>query len=423
MYDRLIPLVLLALVSGSVSAAEPETVRRLPPPLTLAESLTPYSGSSEKGVDCTTLHGKVMCGYQGWFMTKEDSYGMGDVHWGGVNRNPPSCTVDFWPDVSELGDDEKFPTAYKHKDGSAAFVFSSTVAKTVERHFLWMKEAGIDGVFVQRFDDYLHDQHNLNYRRACAVLHHVREAANRNGRAYAVMYDMHFDRGGVDVVKADWTRLLAEMRITRDPAYLQHRGRPVVSLWGYGFPERGFDAAAVESFLKYLQSPEGGGCTIMLGTPNDWVHWTGDRMRLLTKYATVVSPWNVGRYHDEQSAKDFLAAHWPADLAFCREHDKDYYAVAFPGFSWHNLRHGRTPLDQIPRQKGKFFWSQVEEIKRYGMDMAYIAMFDEVDEGTAIFKCTNDPPQGDFCTYAGLPSDFYLKLTGKAGRFLRGEAK
>ena len=239
--------------------------------------------------------------------------------------------------MSELDDDEKFPTEYKHKDGSTAYVFSSTVAKTVERHFRWMKESGIDGVFVQRFDDYLHNQRDLNYRRACAVLHHVREAANRNGRAYAVMYDMHFDRGGVDVVKADWARLLAEMRITRDPAYIHHRGRPVISLWGYGFEERGFDAAAVESLFAYLQSAEGGGCTIMIGTPNDWVRWTGDRMRLLTKYATIISPWNVGRYHDEQSAKDFFAADWPADLAFCREHDKDYYAVAFPGFSWHNL--------------------------------------------------------------------------------------
>lgn len=55
------------------------------------------------------------------------------------------------------------------------------------------------------------------------------------------------------------------------------------------------------------------------------------------------------------------------------------------------------------------------------MNMAYVAMFDEVDEGTAIFKCTNHPPVGRFCTYEGYPSDFYLRLTGNAGRMLRGE--
>jgi hypothetical protein len=55
--------------------------------------------------------------------------------------------------------------------------------------------------------------------------------------------------------------------------------------------------------------------------------------------------------------------------------------------------------------------------------MAYVAMFDEVDEATAIFKCTNDAPavDGGFVTYEGLPSDFYLKLTGAGGKLLRGE--
>ena len=43
------------------------------------------------------------------------------------------------------------------------------------------------------------------------------------------------------------------------------------------------------------------------------------------------------------------------------------------------------------------------------MDMAYVAMFDEVDEGTAIFKVTNWPPRpGRFMTFDGLPSDWYF---------------
>jgi hypothetical protein len=56
--------------------------------------------------------------------------------------------------------------------------------------------------------------------------------------------------------------------------------------------------------------------------------------------------------------------------------------------------------------------------------MLYVAMFDVVDEGTAIFKCTNQPPliDGDaFLSYEGLPSDYYLRLTGMAGKVLRGE--
>ena len=55
--------------------------------------------------------------------------------------------------------------------------------------------------------------------------------------------------------------------------------------------------------------------------------------------------------------------------------------------------------------------------------MLYQAMFDEMDEATAIFKCTNNTPTGTslFVTYEGLPSDYYLKLVGAGSQMLRGE--
>ena len=56
--------------------------------------------------------------------------------------------------------------------------------------------------------------------------------------------------------------------------------------------------------------------------------------------------------------------------------------------------------------------------------MVYVAMFDEVDEGTAIFKCVNDVPIGQkskFVTWEGLPSDFYLKMVGAGTKLIRGE--
>ena len=55
--------------------------------------------------------------------------------------------------------------------------------------------------------------------------------------------------------------------------------------------------------------------------------------------------------------------------------------------------------------------------------MIYQAMFDEMDEGTAIFKCTGNPPSGasSFLDNEGLPTDHYLWLVGQGGRLLRGE--
>ncbi len=389
----------------------------------LSESLVPYDGPIKKGADTDTLYNKVMCGYQGWFMARGDGYGAGFVHWGGVDKTPPRCSVDLWPDVSEFDEDELFPTNYHHKDGSTAHVFSSTVNKTVLRHFEWMAEYGIDGVFVQRFGSVIGQLSGWNYERTCAVLSHCREGANQYGRAYAVMYDVNFDRKSVEIIMKDWSRLVNEMKLTQTPAYLKHRGHPVVALWGYGFGHRQFDAAATKELFEFFKKEENGGCTIMLGVPNDWVKWEDERIQLLEQYVQIISPWNVGRYHSPEVAESFFAAHWPADLNWCRQRDKDYYAVVFPGFSWTNLHKGQTPLNQIPRLKGKFFWSQIQQVKKYGMNMAYVAMFDEVDEGTAIFKCTNRPPVGDFVDYEGLPSDHYLKLTGRAAQYLQDKGR
>jgi hypothetical protein len=77
----------------------------------------------------------------------------------------------------------------------------------------------------------------------------------------------------------------------------------------------------------------------------------------------------------------------------------------------------------IPRQRGQFLWSQFLGAKQAGASMVYVAMFDEVDEGTAIFKCANNVPVGENCkfiTYDGLPNDYYLKMVGAGTKLIRG---
>jgi len=57
-----------------------------------------------------------------------------------------------------------------------------------------------------------------------------------------------------------------------------------------------------------------------------------------------------------------------------------------------------------------------------GIRTVFVGMFDEVDEGTAIYKVANDTPVGKyFVTYEGMPPDWYLKLTGAATQMIRGE--
>ena len=138
--------------------------------------------------------------------------------------------------------------------------------------------------------------------------------------------------------------------------------------------------------------------------------------------ADVISPWTVGRYHNPEQVEELAEKVLRHDLRWCQEREIDYLPVVFPGFSWFNL-HG-DEMDKIPRLKGQFLWSQIVAAKSIGCEMIYVAMFDEVDEGTAIFKCANAVPVGEgvsFLGLEGLPSDYYLRLVGEGGKLLRGE--
>ncbi|MCL5269449.1 MAG: glycoside hydrolase family 71/99-like protein [bacterium] len=435
-------ILLLSMLLSVASIAQPpvppqgEAPANPPRAAAIDRVMQPYGGPGDDGtgsiVDRTTLTGKVMCGYQGWFAAPGDGAGRGFYHYQRRGAfEPGRCTIDYWPDVRELDLDERYDTPFRHADGRVAQVFSAQTPKTVQRHFHWMRAAGIDGVFVQRFAGEV--KHSGGLLQFTTVLANCREAANRTGRIYAVMYDLSSPRpGSVDAAIDDWKRLVDQMRIGRDPAdkaYLFHRGRPLVAVWGVGFsdgrPYSLDDCARLVDFLK--NDPCYGGNSVMLGVPTWWRTLTRDsvadpRLHAVLQQADVVSPWTVGRYRTPQEAADHIRTVCGPDLAWCRERSLDYLPVVFPGFSWHNMKPD-SPLDQIPRLKGRFFWAQFQALRGLGIDSAYVAMFDEMDEGTAIFKCANDPPVGasPFLTFEGLSPDFYMKLAGQGGRLLRRE--
>jgi hypothetical protein len=382
--------------------------------------------AADRSVDASTLTGKVMCGYQGWFNCEGDGADRGWFHWSKRDEKLAlgTANIDLWPDVSESGADERFATGFTNAAGRTLEVFSSYKEATVLRHFEWMREYGIDGAFLQRF---IVDVQSSNGRRHNdAVLAHVRKGARQSGRVFAVMYDLSGLRGGqMQQVMDDWRALRNEQRVTEDAAYLNHRGKPLVAVWGMGFNDnRPYTLAECRELVEFLRAD---GCSVMIGVPTYWRERRNDALddpllHEIIRLADVVSPWTVGRYRDPDEVRRHEERVMVPDLAWCTEAKLDYLPVVFPGFSWHNMNGGL--LDQIPRRGGRFLWSQFTAAKRAGAQMIYVAMFDEVDEATAIFKCTNDVPVDDtnrFVTYEGLPSDFYLRLTGAGGRLLRGE--
>lgn len=395
-------------------------------------AISAYKGPVVKGVDTTTLTGKVLCGYQGWFGAPGD--GRSEASWRHWTKHQGAfvdgnVNVDLWPDVSELNPALRFSTGFKMPDGHPAQVFSSFNESTVLKHFQWMQNYGLDGVFVQRFANGLKNAPSLEH--CNMVLANCRAGANRYGRTYAVMYDLSgLAAGQIDQVMDDWRALRQEMVITEDPAYLQHRGKPVVAIWGIGFNDhRDYTLAECKRLVEFFKSdPEVGGCTVMLGLPASWRELKRDAVAdpmllVVASMADIISPWTVGRYSNIEESVQYAESNLKPDLAWCRQHNIDYLPVVFPGFSWHNLKGG--PLNQIPRLHGQFLWSQFCQIKRANVSMVYVAMFDEVDEGTAIFKCADIVPAGEksqFLTFDGLSNDYYLSMVGAATKMLREAA-
>ncbi|MBM4071661.1 MAG: hypothetical protein FJ271_22430 [Planctomycetes bacterium] len=369
-----------------------------------------------KDIDTRTLRGKVLCGYQGWFRCPGDGTKSGWMHW---SRDAQRITVraltfEMWPDLSDFTADEKFAApGFTHADGKQAYLFSSAHPKTVQRHFEWLRDHDIDGVFLQRF------LVNLDDPGMERVLSHVRNSARNTGRVFAVEYDMTGMSSDkiVDALSRDWRRLVRDLKITQDPRYLHHNGKPVLAIFGF-FSDR-FDAALARQIIASVRKETHG--VTLIGSGQWW--WRTEKDAAWAKVLRtfdIICPWNVGNTTMVDGRVQARTDMWTQDLAEARKAGMGFMPVIYPGFGWDNLMKKKPGSTTIPRRGGQFLWEQFTTARRLDIDMAKIAMFDEVDEGTAIFKVSNQPPRpGRFLTYEDLPADWYLRLTGAGARLLR----
>mmetsp|Transcript_12617 Transcript_12617/g.17605 ORF Transcript_12617/g.17605 Transcript_12617/m.17605 type:complete len:358 (-) Transcript_12617:178-1251(-) len=338
----------------------------------------------------------------------------------------------MWPDLSEFDQDELCDTDFSYSNGQTAQLFSSSHPQTVERHTKWMHDYGIDGVFVQRFMVSV-------YRDRCVrdlVLNHIRQGSEKYGRVFANMYDIS---GAKDTtlysdLKRDWIHLVDNVGITKSPQYLHHHGKPVLSIWGFGFKDRPGDPSQVADLIEWFTTKADPQyqVTLMGGIPRGWRTLTNDsktnpKWNKVYRSLDILSPWTVGRYRDETEADTFRTNVLEPDLKEVEQIGKDYLPVVFPGFSAHN-RDSSKKFNGIPRNGGQFYWRQLYNAISANSSQIYVAMFDEVDEGTAIFKtaetANQSPAQGYFVNLdedgiPHVPSDWYLRLTGNATTMLK----
>ncbi len=373
--------------------------------------------------------GLVMAGYQGWFKMPKD---------GLMYPDEEKVRIDMWPDVSEYK--KTYPTGLKLEDGSTARFFYSGDKSTIDTHFRWMQEYGLDGVFMQRFFGAARSRspHNVE------VFKHAFEAASKYERSIAVMYDLSgLQAKGEDcsALIEDWKYLVDSLGVTNQKGaktYVHHRGKPLVAIWGVGFPDRSYNIRNIglQRFFDFLKNdPVYGGCSIMMGVPTFWRDLNADcnpdpYLHELIRQVDIVLPWMVQRFtplihNDMDRLRDVILD----DITWCKANNVDYVPCVTPGFSWHNLSRqveklAPKPVNSIPRLGGQFYWDQITTALLSGAEMLYVAMFDEVNEGTAIFKVSDNPPVSDVAKFVdndGLPSDHYLWLSGEAARMLRKE--
>lgn len=113
--------------------------------------------------DPSTIQGKFMVGYQGWFTCAGDGPDIQPGHHGWRHwidkplKDGGRITFEMWPSTRQYDEDELYElpglSIVDPATGVSrpAKVFSSRNEKTVRRHFRWMREYEIAGGFLQRF--------------------------------------------------------------------------------------------------------------------------------------------------------------------------------------------------------------------------------------------------------------------------------
>ncbi len=385
--------------------------------------------------EAQSVTGKVICGYQGWF----NAYGDGSpvarwAHWsaGTYQSNagspaPGAVKFEAYPAVDEYNTASLFQTNLaNHADGSPARLFSSYKADVINKHFEWMQEHGIDGIALQRFIGETFDGVFKTNRDSIAAS--VKRSAEDHQRIFYLMYDISgLSDTKFDSIKTDWqNNMVGTLQLTSSSYYVHQNNKPVVCLWGFGFTDRPGTAVQCLDVINWFKS---NGCFVIGGVPTNWRTSSGDsKPGFSSVYDAydMISPWSVGRFGDNTGADNFKTNYLLPDLTYCNAHSILYQPVAFPGFAWSNWNGGTQ--NQIPRNKGAFFWRQAYNIQQSGIANMYVAMFDEYDEGTAITKMADSyyaiPTNQYFLTTSAdgtyLSSDFYLRLVGKATKLVNG---
>mmetsp|Transcript_24166 Transcript_24166/g.48507 ORF Transcript_24166/g.48507 Transcript_24166/m.48507 type:complete len:517 (+) Transcript_24166:308-1858(+) len=393
-----------------------------------------------------TLTQQIICGYQGWFAYKGD--GAPINRWKHWFDDPASSEpiagnlhVDMFPVTDEYDQADLGISHLLMTDGTNATFFSNVKPRVVLKHFEWMAQYGISGVFHMRFMEGLSTSAN-NREWKTMVLRNVRNAAEATGRLFAVSYNIagnSIDDSVLNELKVDWMRLVDEERITQSNRYIRHGGLPVLRIFGIGFKTVNVaNIGALAELIDWFQKSAESKYRVFLigGVPSRWRDRVNDareepEWKGIYDALDGIHPWHVGRWSTTASFETYYSNIISLDASYCASKGVLYMPTMFPGFSWHNMNKD-SPINSIPRLGGNFMWAQAYRyVADKKINTIWMAQFDEVDEGTAIFKVASRqsdvPVDGKWLTLdadgQSLPSDWYLSLCGEAQKMLAKKIK
>ncbi len=374
-----------------------------------------------QGSSYSEFKGKSVAGYQAWFTASETNSDW--VHWPkGSSQRPAvgNSSFEIYPDVRDYDPEKLHHTGFANLGNRDPSVLFSSV-DVIDTHFEWMKDAGIDGIALQRFIG--DTPYPITYS-SVSKLSRVKNAAEENNKIFYICYDMSSAKdedAWVESIKFDWVFNIEQTNaLTSSPAYATVDGKPVVQIWGPGFSSRAGNAAGTIELIEFLR---GRGCYVIGGVPTGWRTESRDSkpdfLEAYKKY-DMVSPWVVSRFRNLSEIDNHKTNYLIPDKEFCDVNQMDYMPVLFPGFAWSTWKDGEP--NRTPRLAGEFLWRQAYNIADVGIEQMYFAMFDEYDEGTNLMKSATDwsmiPTDQYFLTLSAdgiwVSSDFYLRLAGAA---------
>lgn len=361
--------------------------------------------------------GAVVAGYQGWFTCEGDGSPLkGWWHWAPDRLNKMckgNCAVISWPDMRYY--EKQHDTNFSPRpDGTPSRLFSNMDAQTVYAHFRMMQDAEINTAALQRFVPCGPEGPPRDI-----TTMHVANAALATGVKWYCMYDV----GGWHKMRTelpeDWTNKMAQY--ASSPAYARQNGKPVVSIWGFGFNDDNHPFSPEECIevIRWLQNA---GLYVIGGVPTWWrkgISDSRDNYHDVYRSFDCISPWMVGRASRTADLDFYFSECNKGDAEELHALGIDYQPCVMPG----DLATGR-------RLHGDFYWHHFHNLARLGNNGVglYISMFDEYNEGHHIAPTaeTRADQPADFPHPAldedgvACTADYYLRLTKDGGAMFKG---